>query len=118
MADKTMKLITGVKTVDGKQELEYTTYPYPLHVKGSLIIKAIDLASTLEKTEENINSKMITDLADFVVEVYAKQFTRDELIDGLQAHEVIETLTGVLQFVIAGNQKLGENKEFIQKKTS
>ena len=118
MIDKTMKLITGTKTVDGKQELEYTTYPYPLHAKGSLVIKAIDLAYELEKSEENINSKMITDLADFTVEVYAKQFTRDELIDGLQAHEVIETLTSVLQFVIAGNQKLGENKEFIQKKTS
>src|SRR5699024_12294841 len=104
MADKTMKLITGVKTVDGKQELEYTTYPYPLHVKGRLIIKAIDLASSLENAEENINSKAIAHLPDYVVEVYAKQFTRDELIDGLHAQQVIETLTSALQLVIPGNQ--------------
>ncbi len=113
-----MKLITGEETVDGEKQLVYTTYPYPLHAKGGLIIKAIDLAASLENAEDNINSKMITDLADFVVEVYAKQFTRDELIDGLQVHEVLETLTGVLQFVIAGNQRSGESKEFIQKKTS
>lgn len=118
MADKTMKLITGTKTVDGEQQLEYTSYPYPLHVKGGLIIKAIDLAASMEKADENISGKMVTDLADFAVEVYNKQFTRDELIDGLQAHEVMETLTGVLQFVISGENQLGEKKEFIQKKTS
>lgn len=118
MADRTMKLITGVSVVDEEQQLEYKTYPYPIFVKGGLIKKAIDLAAKLESGDNEFSGATVDELADFVVEVYANQFTRDELIDGLQAHEVIPKLSGVLEFVITGEEQQGKQRQFIQEKTN
>ena len=116
--DRTMKLVTGMTVVDGEQQLEYKTYPYPIFVKGGLVKKAIDLAAELENKENEFNGEMVDKLADFTVEVYANQFTRDELIDGIQAHELMIKLSDVLQFVIMGEENKGKQKEFIQEKTS
>lgn len=119
MADRTMKLVTGVRTNhEGQQELEYRTYPYPIFVKGGLVKKAVDLAAAMESEENEFSGQVIDELADFVVEVYAKQFTRDELIDGLQAHEVMTKLSDVLQFVIMGEENKAKKNQFIQEVTS
>lgn len=118
MIDKTMKLITGVEVVDGEQVLQYKSYPYPIYVKGGLVKRAIDIGADMENKDNEFNAKVIDTLADFTVEVYANQFTRDELIDGIQAHELMEKLTDVLQFIIAGEEKKGKSKEFIQEKMS
>lgn len=117
--DKTMKLITGEETVDGERQLTYKSYPYPLHVKGSLLKKGIDIAAELEGTGvESLSGKTVDKLADFVVEVYAKQFTRDELLDGLQAHEVMDKLTEVMMFVISGEEQAGNSKKFATEQVS
>lgn len=118
MAKKDMKLVTGIKTVDEEQQLEYKTYPYPIFVKGSITKQAIDLGAELEGIEENISSDIVDKMADFVVEVYGKQFKRDELIDGIQAHELMPKLSSVLQFVMSGDEEKGKQEKFIQEKNS
>lgn len=118
MAKKDMELVTGVKEVNGEQVLEYKTYPYPIFVKGSITKQAIDLGAELEGIEKNISSDVVDKMADFVVEVYGRQFERDELIDGIQAHELMPKLSSVLQFVMSGDEDKGKQKEFIQEKTN
>lgn len=113
-----MKLITGVEIVDGEQKLSTKTYPYPIYVKGGLVKKAVEIGAKLESEDNEFNSGIIDDLADFTVEVYANQFTRDELIDGIQAHELMGKLTDVLQLIITGEEEKGKQKEFIQEKTN
>lgn len=114
---KTIKLITGVKMNDnGEQELVYKEYPYPIFVKGSIVKKAIDLGADMESASENINSKLIDDLADFTVELYAKQFTRTELIDGTQADELMDMLISKLTLVLGGEEDKAETKKFIEEK--
>ena len=115
--NRDLKLVTGVKTVDGEQQLEYKTYPYPIFVKGGIVKRAVDLASKLE-SQEDLSSSIVDDMADFVVDVYGNQFTRDELIDGTQAHELMEKLSEVLQLVMTGEAVKGKQKEFIQEKMS
>lgn len=118
MTDRTLKLVTGIDIVDGEQQLVYKSYPYPIFVKGGLVKKAIDIAADMEQTENTTMAQNIDKLADFVVEVYGNQFSRDELIDGIQAHELMEKLSGVLKFVISGEENSGEQKKFIQEKMS
>lgn len=119
MSNKDIKLVTGVNVVDGEQQLEYKTYPYPIFVKGGIVKRGIELAARLEKQEEgDFNAGVIDEMADFAVEVYGNQFTRDELIDGTQAHELMERLSGVLSYIMQGEQDKGKQKEFIQEKMS
>jgi|SRR5690625_283437 len=114
MKDRTLKLVTGIEVVDGEQQLVYESYPYPLFVKGGLVKKAFEIAAEMEKSNEETIEQNIDKLADFVVEVYGNKFTRDELIDGIQAHELIKTLMGVVQFVMTGEN--AGNPNAIQEK--
>src|SRR5699024_12799413 len=69
MAKKTLTLVTGID--EEKNEVITQDYPYPIFVKGSLVKKAIDLGVELEKLgEENVDSGVVDDLADFAVELY------------------------------------------------
>lgn len=118
--NKDMKLVTGVKEADdGTQKLEYKTYPYPIFVKGSITKQAIDLGAELEGIEENISSDVVDKMADFVVNVYGNQFDRDELIDGIQAHQLMPRLSRVLQEVMGStDDSSGKQEKFIQEKNS
>lgn len=116
MSRKTITLVTDVKVNNkGEQELVTVDYDYPLFVKGSLVKKAIDIGAELEKDNE-VNSKVIDKLANFAVELYGKQFTRDELIDGTDASELITLLTSILSIVMGGNEG-NETKKFIEGKS-
>ena len=104
MTNKTITLVTGVSK---ENELITQDYAYPIFVKGALVKKAIDLGVKLNKSVDGINSGFIDELADFAVELYGKQFKRDELIDGIDATELIKKLTEVLGMVMGGAEDSG-----------
>lgn len=117
--NRDMKLVVDIVEKEGKQELVYKTYPYPIFVKGSITKQAIDLGAELEGIEENISSDVVDKMADFVVNVYNQAFTRDELIDGIQAHELMPKLSSVLQFVMGtGDESKSKQEKFIEAKKS
>ena len=116
MKDRTLKLVTGTEIVDGEQQLVYKSYPYPLFVKGGLVKKAFEIAAEMEKSSQEKIVQNIDKLADCVVELYGKQFTRDELIDGVQAHELLQTLNKVVEFVMTGESSGNGQKNVIQEK--
>lgn len=116
MSNKTITLVTGIEQNDaGEQELVTVDYSYPIFVKGSLVKKAIDLGVQLEKNGD-VNSSVIDKLASYAVELYGKQFTKDELIDGTDASELLDTLTGVLGLVMGVEDEGNETKKFIETK--
>ena len=51
-------------------------------------------------------------LADFVIRIYDKQFTKKELMAGLHAPEIQEELAAQVQFIAAGQQD-DETKKFV-----
>jgi len=115
MAKKTLTLVTGID--EEKNEVITQDYPYPIFVKGSLVKKAIDLGVELEKLgEENVDSGVVDDLADFAVELYNKQFTRDELIDGIDASDLFTKLTEILSSVMGGDGGNAQTKKHITEK--
>lgn len=117
MSKKTITLVKDIKVNEetGKHELVTEDYAYPIFVKGSLVKKAIDLGVELEKNEE-LSSKIIDKLANYAVELYGRQFTKDELIDGTNADELLNLLTGILGSVMGGSEE-NETKKFIEAKS-
>lgn len=92
-------------TVKKEQKLITEEYPYPIFVKGSLVKKAINLGAKFENAETKVDEKIIDDLADFAVALYGNQFTRSELIDGLDASDLLSTLIGIMSSATQGNNQ-------------
>lgn len=69
-------------------------------------VKAIKVREALiiyETTDlDNITSKKIDEMAEYVVSLYNNQFTRDEVYDGLLADNLVSTLMKNMSKVIAG----------------
>ena len=69
-------------------------------------VKAIKVREALiiyESTDmNNICSKKLDEMADYVVSLYDGKFTRDELYNGLGADDLISTLIGNMGKVITG----------------
>ena len=69
-------------------------------------VKAIKVREALiiyESTDlNNITSKKLDEMADYVVRLYNNQFTRDQIYNGLMADELIKTLIGNMSKVITG----------------
>lgn len=101
---KSLTLITKVKDKI-KGEVETKTYPFPLFVEGFFTKKAIDLGAELEENEYVVDSELFERLTNYTVELYAKQFTSDELINGIHQGQIINTFINVLFGVLQGDPK-------------
>lgn len=56
-----------------------------------------------EQTDFNqLKTKDLDKLIDFIVDVYGKQFTRDELYDGLPADKLMSVLSESISGIVGG----------------
>lgn len=100
---KTLNLVTGIKEVDGKQELDTEEYLYPIFVKGVFTKKAIDLGAELQENEFVVQSDLFDRLTTFIVDYYGKQFTTKELTEGIHQEKIINTYIAILFGVLQGD---------------
>lgn len=106
-----IELVTGVEDGEVKTKKYMTTPFIPL----SAVYEALDLAKMIDdpKTEDRDKTeKLITFVADTL---YAKQFTQEELTNGLHGPEAFELLYAQLLFTSNGYQS-DETKKFLAKK--
>jgi len=76
--------------------------------KARFFRKALEIN---EQTDFNqLKTKDLDKLIDFVVDVYGKQFTRDELYDGLDADKLIPTLSESISGIVNGVAEKLESK--------
>lgn len=102
---KKLELVVDIKEdKDGNQELVTETYNPPIFVKGSMVKKAIALGVQLENSEESISSDVVDNLAAFAVELYGNKFSAEELIDGIDAKDLLNELMGILTSVMGGDE--------------
>lgn len=101
---KALTLVTGIKDVE-KKEVNHKTYQYPFYVEGLYIQKALELGAELELSEYIVDGDMFERLANFYVELYAKQFTKEELIRGIHQDNIVSTLIKMLTSVLQGEVK-------------
>ena len=80
-------------------------------VKTRMLRKAIKINENIDFN--NMKTKDLDGLVDFIVELYGNKFTRDNFYDGLDADKLIETLNNSINGIV-GN--LGNKlKEFPNK---
>lgn len=96
--------LTLVEDVKG-DELVTKKYQFPFYVKGIFTKKAIDLGSELEENEYMVNSELFEKLANYFVELYGKQFTYDELVNGIDSRKVVSKFVEMLFSVLQGDPK-------------
>ncbi len=76
--------------------------------KGRIVRDAVTI---VEKMDINkMQGKDMDALIDFMVKVYDKQFTRDDVYDGLYADELMTSLIDTVQTVVNGTAKRLEPK--------
>ncbi|APM39926.1 phage tail assembly chaperone G [Clostridium kluyveri] len=82
------------------------TYVMP-RVKTRILRKAIEINENIDFN--NLKTKDLDGLVDFVVELYGNKFTRDDFYDGLDADKLIETLNNSINGIVGNlGSKLNE----------
>ncbi|UII58121.1 hypothetical protein LS684_21095 (plasmid) [Cytobacillus spongiae] len=120
MANLKRNMIELVKEVK-EGEIVTEKFLTPVFLPFSVVYEAIDMMEEIEKSEEetknsNSEKELINKLLDFVAnKVYNKQFTKDDLFNGLHAPDAIQTLQEQIMFVAQGRQT-DETKKFLAKK--
>jgi hypothetical protein len=77
--------------------LNEKTYVMPL-VKTRMLRRAIEINEKIDFN--NLKTKDLDNLVDFIVELYGKKFTRDEFYDGLNSVDLIETLNNSINGIV------------------
>ena len=73
------------------------TYVMP-KVKTRMLRKAVKKKKKIDFN--NLKTKDLDELIDFVVDLYGNQFTRDEFYDELDADKLIETLNSSINGIV------------------
>lgn len=114
MANLKRHMIELVKEV---KEGEVITEKYltPAFLPLSVVYEALDIAEELEKKGVSEREKF-DKMLDFTAnQIYGKQFTKEELVNGLHGPNAIETLRNQLFFAAHGAQDEA-TKKFLAKK--
>ncbi|OIK11975.1 hypothetical protein BIV60_17120 [Bacillus sp. MUM 116] len=119
MANLKRNMIELVKEVK-EGEIITEKYLTPVFIPFSVVYEAMDMTQEIEKSEENKSAaserELIEKLLDFVAnKVYNKQFTKEDLFNGLHAPDAIQTLQEQIIFVAQGRQN-DETKKFLAEK--
>lgn len=69
-------------------------------VKGILLRKTAAITKTFNKMSEELNEEEIDELVDYIVEIFNKQFTRDEYYEGTDISDVVGNIQNVAQTII------------------
>lgn len=77
--------------------LNSKTYVMP-KVKTRMLRKAVEVNEKIDFN--NLKTKDLDELVDFVVSLYGNQFTRDEFYDELDADKLIETLNNSINGIV------------------
>jgi len=84
---------------EGKEKTEDKTYFAP-YLKARVVRSATELYENLEAGRATV--KDLDMIVNFVVDLFGKQFTSDDIWDGLSQEEVTPVLMGIIANVING----------------
>lgn len=116
MANLMKNAIVLVKEVKEGEILDKTYYT-PAFIPMSVVYQAIELNKEMTKITASNEKELIEKMVDFVAnDIYKKQFTKEELENGLHAPIAIQTLREQIVFITRG-QQTDEVKKLLAKKS-
>lgn len=101
-----IKLIKEIKD----EKPIYDTYLTSAFIPFRKMYEAADVQDELE-TGELSERQQMDSMLDMVVDIYDKQFTRDQLIDGLHSPDAVGVLNGQIEWVAQGQMNDERKKE-------
>lgn len=114
MAKLKRNYITLVKEVK-EGEVVQETYMTPVFIPFAVVYEAADHLESLSKGTMTLKEQVDT-FSNFIAnDIYKKQFTAKEMLDGLHAPDAVEVLQAQIRFVSDGYQS-DETKKFLAKK--
>ncbi|MGG7163793.1 phage tail assembly chaperone G [Clostridium ihumii] len=87
--------------IDGKEKTFIAPFVSTRRLKETLALSKL--------MERGVNSDSIDTLGEYMVDVYGKQFTIDELLDGFPASEFIDKVVEDMEKVIGSFEKKLKN---------
>lgn len=75
-------------------------------IKGILLRKTVGVIKVFEGMDKGIDEEKLDELADYTVDVFSKQFTREEFYDGIELGDVITKIQDIAETImdIASNK--------------
>ena len=75
-------------------------------IKGILLRKTVGVIKVFEGMDKGIDEEKLDELADYTVDVFGKQFTREEFYDGIELGDVITKIQDIAETImdIASNK--------------
>ncbi|MCF1633072.1 phage tail assembly chaperone G [Tetragenococcus koreensis] len=99
----------GNAVTDTEGNAKYDTFITPTQIPFRKIYDAADLMDNQEEaksTKENMD-----EMLDMVVDIYNKQFTKNDLLDRLHAPDAVEELQQQIEFIAQGQLDDERKKE-------
>lgn len=118
MADLKRNMIELVKNPEEALrggEVEMEKFWTPPFIPFSKVREAMQLASEMEKGKLT-ETEMIDRLIDFIVDVYGKQFTKEDVYNRIHGPDAVQVLQENIIFVAQGNESSSTKKFLAAKK--
>lgn len=100
----------GEPVTDAEGNPKYDTFITPTQIPFRKIYDAADLmdgdTEQQQSTQENIDQML-----DMVVDIYNKQFTKNDLLDRLHAPDAVDELQQQIQFIAQGQMDEERKKQ-------
>lgn len=78
-------------------EQEEKTFSVPF-ITGRMFRKSIDMQKKLDGME--VDTKMLDEMADYVVDAFGSQFTQDQFYDGIEGKRIIPTVIEIVMEIM------------------
>lgn len=101
----------GKAVLDSDGNPKYDTFITPAQIPFRMIYNATDL---MDGSDEESSKQSMDEMLDLVVNIYQKQFTKDDLLDRLHAPDAVDELTQQIEFIAQGQMDDERKKELAQ----
>ena len=103
----------GNAVTDTEGNAKYDTFITPTHIPFRKIYDAANLMDGASD-EETSAQENIEQMLDMVVDIYNNQFTKDDLLDRLNAPDAVEELQQQIEFIAQGQMDEERQKKLAQ----
>ena len=100
----------GNAVTDSEGNAKYDTFITPTHIPFRKIYDAANLMDNSSDVEKSAQEN-IDEMLDMVVDLYNNQFTKDSLLDRLNAPDAVEELQQQIEFIAQGQMDEERKKQ-------